>query len=88
MFFRRKSGPSGIKWQLVESFRNEEGLPRQRIVISSGNASLPEKDLEIIAKILERKLSRPNDFFSHEQEMVPLSETTTNWIDRIYRQIV
>jgi transposase len=88
MFFRKKSASPGINWQLVESFRNEEGLPRQRIVISLGNASLPEKDLKIIAKILERKLRRPNDFFSHEQEMVPLSETTTNWIDRIYRQIV
>ncbi len=49
----------------MESFRNEEGLPRQRIVISLGNAPLPEKDLKIIAKILERKLRRPNDFFSH-----------------------
>jgi transposase len=88
MFFRRKLGPSGISWQLVESFRNGEGQPRQRIVASLGNASFPEKELKIIAKILERKLRHPNDFFSHEQEMVPLSEAATNWIDRIYRHIV
>ena len=88
MFFRRKSAPSGINWQLVESFRNQEGQPRQRIVVSLGNASLPEKELKIMAKILDRKIHHPNDFFSHEQEMVPLSEAATNWIDRIYRQIV
>ncbi len=55
---------------------------------SLGNASFPENELRIIAKILERKLHHPHDFFSHVQEMVPLSEAATNWIDRIYRQIV
>ena len=88
MFFRRKLGPSGINWQLVESFRNGEGRPRQRIVASLGNASFPEDELKVIAKIIERKLHHPHDFFSHKQEMVPLSEAATDWIDRIYRQIV
>ena len=72
----------------MESFRNQEGQPRQRIVVSLGNASLPEKELKIMAKILDRKIHHPNDFFSHKQEMVSLSEAATNWIDRIYRQIV
>ena len=72
----------------MESFRNEEGQPRQRIVVCLGDASLPaEKERKLIAKVLERKLRHP-DFFSGEREMAPLPETAASWVDRIYRCIV
>jgi len=87
VFFRRKSA-IGYNWQLVESFRNEEGQPRQRIVVSLGNASLPEDELKLIAKVLERKLRHQGDFFSQEQEAAQLSAVAAYWVDRIYRQIV
>lgn len=89
VFFRRKPTPSGLSWQLVESFRNEEGQPRQRIVVCLGDASLPgEQERKLIAKILERKLRHPRDFFSGSPEMGSLSEATLGWADRIYRRIV
>jgi hypothetical protein len=88
VFFRRKTTPSAISWQLVESFRNEEGQPRQRIVACLGDAALPaEKERKLIAKVLERKLRHP-DLFSGKRDMAPLSETAASWVDRIYRGIV
>jgi len=75
-------------WQFVESFRNDEGQPRQRVVVSLGNAALPEAELKLIAKVLERKLKAPRDFFDGRQDLAPLSETGLYWVDRIYRQIV
>ena len=89
VFFRRRPTRSGLSWQLVEAFRNEEGQPRQRIVICLGDASLPgERERKLIAKVLERKLRHPQDFFSGSPEMVSLSEATAGWIDRIYRRII
>jgi hypothetical protein len=88
VFFRRKTTPSAISWQLVESFRNDEGQPRQRIVACLGDAALPaEKERKLIAKVLERKLRHP-DLFSGKRDMAPLSEMAASWVDRIYRGIV
>ena len=89
MFFRKKPTQSGFNWQLVESFRNEEGKERQRIVVSLGNASLlGEQERKVVAKVLERKLRHQRDLFSDEQDVAPLSRRAAYWIDRIYRQIV
>jgi transposase len=71
----------------VESFRNAEGQPRQRIVVSLGCASLPEDELKFIAKVLERKLRHQRDFFSQQQDAAQLSEQAAYWVDRIYRKI-
>jgi len=89
VFFRRKATPSGPAWQLVESFRNDEGQPRQRIVACLGNATLPaEEELKLIAKVLERKLRHPRDFFDDQADLAPLSQSAACWVDRIYRGIV
>ena len=40
MFFREKNGRNGRVIQLVESYRNEEGQPRQRVVASLGDELL------------------------------------------------
>ena len=88
VFFRRKSLPSGVCWQLLESFRNEEGQPRQRVVASLGDAPLPERELKAMAKTLERKLKDPNDLFAGKWEPAPLSPGACWWVDRIYRQVV
>lgn len=42
--------------QLVESFRNAEGLPRQRVLASLGDASVPVEERGAIAKAVELRL--------------------------------
>ena len=41
VFFRRKQSASGQCLQLLESYRNAQGEPRHRVVVSLGDASLP-----------------------------------------------
>ena len=58
-------------------------------MVCLGDASLPEeRDRKLIAKVLERKLRHPQDFFSGSPEKDSLSEATAGWVDRIYRRIV
>ena len=40
MFFRLKHSKSGQVLQLLESYRNSEGKPRQRVVVSLGDAGI------------------------------------------------
>ena len=42
-FFRIKTTRTGQALQLVESYRNQEGKPRQRIVVSLANLEVPER---------------------------------------------
>ena len=42
MFFRLKHSKSGQVLQLLESYRNQEGQPRQRVVVSLGDAADPQ----------------------------------------------
>ena len=78
MFFRTKFIKGSPLVQLVESFRNSEGLPRQRIVVSLGNANLPESETKAIALAVESRLSGV-------EELLPpaLSSEATTWVDRI-----
>ena len=54
MFFRLKHSKSGQVLQLLESYRNGQGQPRQRVVISLGNAKIVEKDRGLVAKAIEK----------------------------------
>ncbi len=56
MYFRIKKTPSGQVLQLVESYRDAENRPRQRIVISLGDAAIPEEHRVTIAKAVEKQL--------------------------------
>ena len=62
MFFRTKRTPSGSVLQLLEAYRNGEGLPRQRVVVSLGNANLPKAGFARTGlwqkSILSRELKR------------------------------
>ena len=58
MFFREKIGRNGQVLQLVESYRNAEGCPRQRVVASPGNAALPDAERKAIAMADELHLRR------------------------------
>ncbi|MBC8876065.1 MAG: IS1634 family transposase [Planctomycetes bacterium] len=56
MFLRTKTVRSTTVVQLVESYRNQEGLPRQRVLASLGDASIPVGERGAIAKAVELRL--------------------------------
>lgn len=56
MFFRCKKPPSGQCLQLLESYRNSQGAPRQRVVVSLGDASIAQADQPLIARLVEQRL--------------------------------
>ena len=82
MFFRLKKTPSGQVLQLVESYRDAENRPRQRVVISLGNAKMSEDDRPVIAKEIEKRLYGKLDLFPSNH-----SASTQKWIDTIIRRI-
>ena len=58
MFFRTKTVRGTPVLQRVESFRNPEGLPRQRVLASLGDASVPADERGAIAKAVELRSPR------------------------------
>ena len=56
MFFRRKQSASGQCLQLLESYRNAQGEPRHRVVVSLGDAALPTAHWPIIATAVANQL--------------------------------
>ena len=53
MFFRIKTTRSGQALQLVESYRNQEGKPRQRIVVSLADLEVPERHRKALGRLVE-----------------------------------
>ena len=56
VYFRTKTVKGTPLLQLVESYRNSESQPRQRVIASLGDASLPEDEKRGIAKAVESAL--------------------------------
>ena len=65
--------------QLVQSYRNNEGLPRQRVVASLGDAKLPEDEKKHIANAVECRLQGQQDWFESQE----LSADGAAWVARI-----
>jgi len=82
MYFRRKKSPSGIVLQLLESYRNAEGKPCNQVVVSLGNAKMPENHWNVISKSVEQHL------YGY-QELIPLERTEEDrkWIDLIAKRV-
>lgn len=78
MYFRTKTIKGSTLIQLVESYRNSEGQPRQRVVVSLGDAKLPELEKHLIARSVENHLLGQDELLS-----VELSEEATTWVRRI-----
>jgi hypothetical protein len=81
MFLRTKVTPTGSVLQLVESYRDAERRPRQRILASLGDICIPEDLRPIILRGVEARLSG--------QSYLTLDATSSEaitWIDRIVRQ--
>lgn len=78
MYFRTKIIRGSKLLQLVESHRNAEGQPRQRIVVSLGDADLPPAEMPAIARSVEGHLG------GHADLLPPvLSEEAAGWVRRI-----
>jgi len=82
MFFRQKKSPSGTVLQLIQSYRNECDQPRQRVIISLGDACIPEQERTLIAQRIDMELKG-------QRELIESVLTTgqCQWVDRILRQI-
>src|SRR6185436_18361290 len=85
MFFRRKQSPSGFCLQLLESFRNAQGQPRQRVVVSLGDAVIARADQPRIAQAVARHF-----YGGGLPELLPAAvapEATSSWVDQICKRI-
>lgn len=80
MFFREKKVKHTKLVQLVESYRDEEGRPRQRIVASLGDAKLPAGSDRRIARCVQGRMRGQRDLFE-----VDLSSAEAEWVDRIVK---
>ena len=78
MYFRTKTVKGTALVQLVESYRNAEGQPRQRVVASLGDASVPEMEKPRIARAVENHLAGNRDLLGPD-----LSEEAAAWVTRI-----
>lgn len=56
MFFRRKQSASGQCLQLLESYRNAQGEPRHRVVVSLGDTAVPTTHWPAIATAVANQL--------------------------------
>lgn len=80
MYFRHKKTKTGQALQLVESFRDSEGKPRQRIVLSLGDASLEKHLWGAVAEKIEHH-------FRGIQTFLPVEEEVKQWADKIICEI-
>ena len=79
MYFRTKTVKGTPLLQLVESYRNVEGQPRQRVIASLGDAALPEDEKRAIAKAVASALQGQADWLDNEA----LSHEASSWVARM-----
>ena len=71
---------------MIESYRNGEGKPRNRVVISLGNPEIPEEEWKGIARRVEQRLYQRGKLF--EPSLPPEREAMVReWVDTIVRRI-
>jgi hypothetical protein len=78
MYFRTKFVKGIPLVQLVHSYRNNERLPRQRVLASLGDAKIPEGEKHRIARAVEQYLEGTQDLLNSD-----LSQEATVWVARI-----
>lgn len=83
MFFREKTTPSGRVLQLMESYRNAQGSPRQRLVVSLGDARMPLSLRSVVARAVHNHINGRADLFSSTE----ITGETQYWTDYVVRRI-
>ena len=83
MYFRTKTIKGTPLLQLVESYRNAEGSPRQRVVASLGDAVIPEAEKDDIAGAVTRCLRGADRGESEDWFETTLSADAAAWVTRI-----
>lgn len=66
----------------MESYRNDQGKPRYRLVISLGGAAIAKEEQPMIARLVEHRLYGYIDLLPETH-----SETAQGWVDSIIRRI-
>lgn len=82
MFFRTKTVKTTRLVQLVESYRNPEGQPRQRVLASLGDADIAPSDQTSIARAVEDHLRGQGDLLGEK-----LSTEAAQWVTHILQII-
>ena len=82
MFLRVKTSPSGQCLQLLESYRNAQGKPGHRVVVSLGDAQIPEADHAMVAKMVSQRLYGQEELFPQTKRSDVL-----NWVDGIAKRV-
>lgn len=80
MYFRKKKIKNTEQLQLVQSYRNEEGQPRQRIVASLGKMDIPDEFRNTVARYVEQSLRGERDLFENE-----ITTKEAEWVDYIVK---
>ena len=83
MFFRAKTTPSGTVLQLIESYRDSLGQPRQRLVISLGDAAIAETDRPLVAKAVELRVRGDAELVG-----VEVPDSVHRWTETIMRRLL
>lgn len=79
MYFRTKTVSGTALVQLVQSYRNAEGQPRQRVIASLGDIELPEAHKRAIADAVERRLSGQTDWMEDDE----LPAEASVWVAKV-----
>jgi transposase len=83
VYFRTKNIKGTDLVQLVESYRNAEGSPRQRVIASLGDAVIPEAEKSAIAGAVTRSLRGADGGAEHELFAPDLTADAATWVARI-----
>ena len=86
MFFRCKQSPSGQCLQLLEAYRNAQGQPRHRVVVSLGDANIPQAERPLIARMIEQRLCGQPELAGTSQNNPGASELAEAIVKRIERE--
>jgi transposase len=80
MFFARKTSPSGQTLQLLESYRDDEGKPRHRVVVSLGDVDIPLALWRVVSDAVELGLTGQGALFG-------LDPAAAEWVDWVLHRV-
>jgi hypothetical protein len=84
----KKSKKNYVTYKLVESYRNKDGKPRQRVIMSLGNIDLPKRRWPELASLLEARITAQNSFLESDDEIAKLADSILKHNDFVKKKIV